>query len=684
MKIDNFFSELKRRNVYKVAVAYAVVGWLIVQVATQVFPFFEIPNWAIRLVVLLIVIGFPIALVIAWAFESSPKGIDRTMVADALHRQSRGRVWIYVVVIGAVLSIALFFLGRYSARNSVTPQQDASWARSHPPTDKSIAVLPFDNLSRDPDNAFFAEGVQDEILTDLAKIADLKVISRTSVMQYKNAAARNLREIAQQLGVAHLLEGSVQRAGGKVRVNAQLIDARNDAHLWAQTYDRDLADVFAIQSEIAQTIAEQLRAQLSPTERAAISQPPTTDVVANDLYIRAQALDYQVNDPGAKEGLLEGVRLLQEAVRRDPNFLLAYCLLCEINLDIYWGGFDHTDGRREQANRALQRAEQIRPDAGEVHLQKGAYAYHGFRDYERARTEFEVARRLLPNSGQLYTYLAAVDRRQARWDDAIRNFSRACELDPRNVFIFEESSFTHFGLKHFAESKSLMERALALDPTNVFIRAWISQVVYAERADTAPWRSQLNAILSEGKERASHAAFMFVMCALAERNRNTAAQALDLMPAEGAVDFFDSFWPRDWYVGLVARSFGDENAAQKAFASARIVAAKNVKEQPDYAANWEVLGAIDAGLRRKAEAIKEGKRACELLPISKDGWDGPSMVTNLALIYTWLGEKDLALEQLDISAKAPAGITYGDLKLSPVWDPLRNDPRFEKILNSKR
>ncbi len=668
----NFFAELKRRNVYKVAVAYAVVGWLLVQVATQVFPFFEIPNWAVRLVVLLIVIGFPIAIVVAWAFESTPKGIERTMVADALQRRSTGRTWIYIVIIGALLSVGLFLLGRYGFREK--------HSSSNEPAPKSIAVLPFDNLSRDPDNAYFAEGVQDEILTDLAKVADLKVISRTSVMQYKDAAARNLREIGRQLGVAHLLEGSVQRAAGKVRVNAQLIDARNDAHVWAQTYDRDLADVFAIQSEIAQTIAEQLRARLSPAERAAISQPPTTDVVANDLYVRAQALDYQANDPGAKEGLLEGVRLLEEAVKRDPNFLLAYCLLCEINLDIYWGGFDHTDARREQANRALQRAEQIRPDAGEVHLQKGAYAYHGFRDYERARTELELARRLLPNSGQLYTYLAAVDRRQARWEDAIRNFARACELDPRNVFIFEESSFTHFGLKHFAESKSLMERALTLDPTNVFIRAWIAQMLYAERADTAPWRSQLNAILTEGKERASHVAFMFLMCALAERDRTAAAQALDLIPAEGAVDFYDSFWPRHWFVGLVARSFGDEAAAQNAFRAARVVAEKNVKNQPEYAANWEALGAIDAGLGRKTEAIAEGKHACELLPISKDAWDGPSMVTNLALIYTWVGEKDLALEQLEISAKTPSGITYGELKLSPVWDPLRGDPRFDALV----
>src|SRR5205807_117602 len=364
MNLRNFFAELRRRNVYKVAVAYAVVGWVIAQIATQIFPFLEIPNWIVRLVIILIAIGFPIALVIAWAFEATPEGIKRTEVADAMPGSAatgrKKHAWIYVVVIAATISVTLFFLGRYTAGN-----KSVASASNELPA-KSIAVLPFDNLSRDPDNAFFAEGVQDEILTDLAKVADLKVISRTSVMQYKDAAARNLREIGQQLGVAHLLEGSVQRAAGKVRVNAQLIDARNDAHVWAQTYDRDLADVFAIQSEIAQTIADQLQARLSPAERAAISQPPTIDVVANDLFVRAQALDYQVNDPGAKEGLLEGVRLLEEAVKRDPNFLLAYCLLCEINLDIYWGGFDHTEARRERANRALQHAEQIQ--IGRAHV----------------------------------------------------------------------------------------------------------------------------------------------------------------------------------------------------------------------------------------------------------------------------------------------------------------------------
>ncbi|MEO6971278.1 MAG: FlgO family outer membrane protein [Chthoniobacterales bacterium] len=672
-----FFAELQRRNVYKVAVAYAVVGWLLIQIATQVFPFFEVPNWAVRLVVLVILVGFPIALVIAWAFELTPEGIKRTEDVDAtIGAAAKSHAWIYVALVAALLSLGLFFLGRFTASSL----QDAVAADAPA---KSIAVLPFENLSDDKQNAYFADGVQDEILTDLAKVADLKVISRTSVMQYRDAGTRNLRQIAQQLGVAHLLEGSVQRAGGRVRVNAQLIDARTDAHLWAQTYDRDLADVFAIQSEIAETIAEQLQAQLSPNERAAIAKAPTNDVVANDLYVRAQALDDLSNDPGAKDELLAAIDLLEEAVRRDPKFVLAQCLLSDVHLDLYWGGFDHTPARREQAHLALQRAEEINPESGEVHLQKGAYAYHGFREYETARAEFEIARRLLPNSAHLYLYMASLARRQARWADAVKNFDRAVELDPRNSFILEESALTRGGLRRYSEARTLFQRTLALNPTDYFAAAILWQLPFSEHAELKPLRTQLDALLARNRDAAAHFAQLFVECALAERDRKAAEAALALIPVEGTVDpRNDSLWPREWYVGLVARDFGDERGAQAAFAAARAVAAKTAQEQPDYAPAWEILGAIDAGLGDKADAVTEGKRAVELLPISKDAWDGPSLVTNLALIYAWVGEKDLALVQLADSAHMPAGVSYGELKLSPNWDALRNDPRFDRIIAS--
>ena len=552
-----------------------------------------------------------------------------------------------------------------------------------PVAEKSIAVLPFENLSSDKENAYFADGVQDEILTDLAKIADLKVISRASVMQYRNTAARNLRAIGQQLGVAHVLEGTVQRAADKVRVNTQLVNARTDAHEWAENYDRPINDVFAIQSEIAKAIADQLQAHLSPSEKAAIEQAPTKDIVANDLYVRALALKELVNNPGAKDSLLQAIGLLEEAVRRDPNFLLAYCVLCEIHRDLYWFGFDHTPARLEQAHTALQQAEQLQPQAGEVHLQKGVYAYHGFRDYAQARAEFELARQTLPNSSMLYLFLASVDRRQGRWDDAVRNYDRAIQLDPRNPFILEEAGFTHRGLNHNAEATRLLKQAVELSPKDhYFARIALAQIPYFEKADLGPWRSQLNAFLKEGTKATANAAPFFVLCALAERDHGAAARALAFIPAEGTMDPYANFlMPRDWFVGLVARSFGETSEAQTAFAAARVSAAKTVEERPDYAQAWSMLGMIDAGLGNKSDAVAEGERACELLPISKDALGCPN-ITKLALIFTWIGEKDRAREQLTTSAKLPYGVTYGELKLSPVWDPLRGDPRFEKIVAS--
>jgi TolB-like protein/Tfp pilus assembly protein PilF len=672
----NFFAELQRRNVYKVAAAYAVVAWLLVQVATQLFLVFEGPRWALRLVVAAIIVGFPIALIVAWAFELTQVGLRRTETADAEHLQPRSPkvAWIYVVTIAGLLSAGVFFLGRYT-----NLKQSAGTGVPA----KSIAVLPFENLSSDKENAYFAEGIQDEILTDLAKVADLKVISRTSVMQYRDAAARNLREIGQQLGVAHVLEGSVQRAGNEVRVNTQLINAHTDAHEWAEKYDRPINHVFAIQTEIANAIVQQLQAHLSPSEKAAIAEAPTKDLVAFDLFRRARILDDEVNDPGSGPGLFQGLSLLEEAVRRDPNFYLAYCLMAEIDLDLYWGGFDHTPGRRDHALSALKQAEGINPDAGDVHLQKADYAYHGFRDYETARSELELARKSLPNSSRLYTMIAAIDRRQARWDEAVRNFDRAVELDPRDFTTLSEAGYTYGALHRYPRASQLIQQAAALSPKDPFVRAALAESPFLERADIGPLRTELNKILAEGKEVASHVAGYFIECALAEHDHTAAVKALDLVPADGTIDSrYDMSWPRDWHVGLVAHCFNEETAAKNAFNSARTVAAKTVSEQPEYASAWTILGVIDAGLGRKSEAIAEGKRACELLPLSKDGWDGVGFVSYLALIYSWVGEKGLALDQLEISAKAPNGITYGELKLNPTWNALRGDPRFEQIVAS--
>src|SRR5438270_12359825 len=405
--------------------------------------------------------------------------------------------------------------------------------------EKSIAVLPFENLSEEKANAFFADGVQDEILTDLARVADLKVISRTSVMEYKNTTTRNLREIGEKLGVAHLLEGSVQRVANKVRVNAQLIDARNDAHLWAQTYDRDLADVCAIQSEIAEAIAQQLQAHLSSREKAQINTTPTTDLVAYDLFLRARQLGDLANNPDAKGSLLQAITLLEEAVRRDPKFVRAHCLMCEIHLELYWDGFDHTDARRGLARVALQNAESLQPDSGEVHMQKGIYAYHGFRDYDRALSEFELARRLLPNEARLYEILGAVDRRTTRWKEAEEVFRRAVELDPINFSVLEEAGFTFQGLRRYREAEPLLKRALAISPNDPFARGGLGWNAFCEKGDVTAWRKELESVANNGPEGARGVAFLALLCACAERGRAAAERAGALVPREGTPTTID-------------------------------------------------------------------------------------------------------------------------------------------------
>src|SRR5438270_4974055 len=549
--------------------------------------------------------------------------------------------------------------------------------------ERSIAVVPFANLSDDKQNAFFVDGVQDEILTDLARVADLKVISRTSVMQYKNTATRNLREIGEKLGVAHLLEGSVQRVANKVRVNAQLIDARNDAHLWAQTYDRDLADVFAIQSEIAEAIAQQLQAHLSSREKAQINTTPTSDLVAYDLFLRARQLGDLSDNPDAKRSLLQAITLLEETVRRDPKFVRAHCLMCEIHLELYWGGFDHTDARRDLARVALQNAESLQPDSGEVHMQKGIYAYHGFRDYDRALSEFELARRLLPNEARLYEILGAVDRRTTRWKEAEEVFRRAVELDPINFSVLEEAGFTFQGLRRYREAEPLLKRALAISPNDPFARGGLGWNAFCEKGDVTAWRKELESVANNGPEGARGVAFLALLCACAERGRAAAERAGALVPREGTANTIDQTpIPREWCVGRTARIFGNTEVAQASLGAARTIFERMTKDQPDYAQAWAYLGLTDAMLGRRDDAIREGNRACEILPYSRDSWLGPRLISNLAMIYAWVADKESALKQLEISVNIPTGISYGELKDYPDWDPLRGDPRFDRIVAS--
>jgi TolB-like protein/Flp pilus assembly protein TadD len=580
----------------------------------------------------------------------------------------------------AVTTAALFAL-------AVIVASIAMFSRSRAPStlaapEKSIAVLPFENLSRDPDNAFFTDGVQDEILTDLAKIADLKVISRTSVMQYKSGLGRNLRKIGEELGVAHVVEGSVQRAANKIRVNAQLIDARTDAHLWAQTYDRDLADVFAIQSEIAKTIADQLQAKLSPREKAAIEELPTKDLVAYEIYARAKTLiEDAVFSAPQNESLFEAVRLLNQAIERDPAFALAYYQLGQAHDLIYFVGADHTPARLAMADAAIQSLNRLRPSSGEAHLALAWHFYLGYHSYERAREELGLAQQSLPNDPSLFLLAGYIDRRQGRWAESTKNLERAAELDPKNTNVLQQTARSYDLLRRYADEERVLDRAIALTPKDAALRASRAQIQLSWHADPRPLISTIEAILAEDSRETKNIAEQWLQVSLCVRDFDSARHALAGLPIAGCQQETIPF-PQAWCEGVVTQMRGDKAEARAAFSSARIEAAKLVADHSDYAEAFCVLGMADAALSHKTDAIQEGRRAVELLPVTKDSVIGALLVQNLALIYAWTGEKDLAFEQLAIAAGIPGYLSYGDLRLHPFWDPLRGDPRFEKIVAS--
>ena len=551
--------------------------------------------------------------------------------------------------------------------------------------EKSIAVLPFENRSEEKQNEYFADGVQDEILTDLARIADLKVISRTSVMQYKTAVARNLREIAQQLGVANVLEGSVQRLGNRVRVNAQLIDARTDTHLWAQTYDRDLADVFAIQSEIAKTIADQLQAKLSPAEKTAIEQKPTTDLAAFDLYTRAKSLFLGAGfSTTASADVSKGVELLDEAVKLDPSFFDAYCQLAEENARLYAvGGAEHGPSRLALAEAALQSATRLRPDAGQTHLARAQYLYYGRDEYVGALAELESARKTLPNDPRIFELTGYVLRRRGQFQEGLRYLQRAAELDPNNANILSSIAISYELSAQYADAIAALDRALRIEPDDVATRANRGLYYVCWKADTRPLHDTIDATLAQKPDAIAGVADLWFNCALAERDPAAAERALVALGdnycwTEGGIVLSRSFGQ-----GILARMIKNEPQARAAFEAARTEQEKSVQARPDRGALLCVLGMIDAALGHNELALEEGRRAIELTPVDKDLLRGSRVVQYFAITAAWAGDKELALQQLETGLRAPSAslmLSYGALKLHPFWDPLRGDPRFEKIV----
>jgi TolB-like protein/Tfp pilus assembly protein PilF len=593
------------------------------------------------------------------------------------------------VLLVSVVALAISFSVFYRRGSPAVAHSSSGKAAAVglPIAEKSIAVLPFENRSEEKANAYFADGVQDEILTYLAKVADLKVISRTSVLQYKSGVARNLREIAQQLGVANVVEGSVQRSGNRVRVNAQLVDARTDAHMWAQTYDRDLADVFAIQSEIAKAIAVQLQAKLSPNEKKAIEQPPTTDLAAFDLYSRAKSLVLTASFSVTNEpDLRKAIELLDEAVKRDPSFFDAYCQLAYAHESLYAvRASDHTPARLALAKAALEAATRLRPDAAETHLARAQYLYNGLRDYAGALAELEIARRALPNDPRLFELTGYILRRRGQQEEGLQNLQRAAELDPRNFDTLQQIALSYLNFWRYAEAIAALDRALAIVPDNVETRASRGLWYMCWKGDTRPLRQTIDAILAQGAGAIATAGDIWFFCALAERDPAAAERALVALGdnpcwGEDGIILSHSFGE-----GLLARMTKDEARARTAFEAARAQQEKIMQAQPDYGPALCVLGLIDAALGRKDLALDEGRRAIALTPVEKDVSNGSRVLQYFAITAAWVGDKDLALQQLEAGLRAPAAsvmLSYGALKLFPVWDPLRGDPRFEKIVTS--
>jgi TolB-like protein len=670
--MNGFFEEAKRRKVYQVAAAYIIAAAGVIQMASAAFPAWELPNWGLRLVIVLLLLGFPVALMLGWAYDITAQGLEVTPTT-AVPRAHRRRNIIMLVATGVTISAAagFFLLPRVSAYK----------------TDKSIAVLPFENLSEEKTNSFFADGMQDEILTNLSKIADLRVISRTSVMQYKSGIARNLREIGQQLGVAHVVEGSVQRSGNRVRINAQLVDVRTDRHLWGQTYDRDLADVFAIQSEIAKTIADQLEAKLSPAEKDAIERAPTSDIPAFDLYTLAKNLCLTAfGSSTTKANLLQAADLLNQVVARDPSFLEAYCLLAFAHDGVYFVGFDHTPARLAQAESAVQAASRLQPNAGETHLARAQNLYWGYLDYDGALVELEVAAQSLPNHPRVVELKGYIKRRQGRWDESIRDLNRAIELDPHNILTLQQTAQNHQGLRRYVDEESLLARVLAFEPNDAVTKVQHAFVELDSKADTRPLHQVIESIRATNPTALPSIANNWLVCALAERDGMAAENALTAF-GESPITFGSAenvLFNRLFVEGVIARITRNEDRARSAFIAARAEQEKIIQAQPHYGPALCVLGLIDAGLGRREEALREGRRAVELLPVEKDQVGGNVMIKYLAMIAAWLGDKDLACEQLAIALRRPSDLSYGQLKLMPFWDPLRGNPQFEKLVEEAK
>jgi len=544
-----------------------------------------------------------------------------------------------------------------------------------------VAILPFESVGTEKENAFFADGVYDGVLTKLAKIANLKVISHNSVAKYRGE--RDAQEIGRALNVAYVLKGSVRRDAGRIHVTVQLTDALNNSQVWAQEYDQDLANVFVTQSQIAQKVADRLGAEVSSTEKAAIQEPPTTDLIAYDLYLRAKGLITGIwFSTRAKEDLFQASQLLDQAIARDASFFDAYCQLAEAHDRIYFLGFDHTEARLKLSETAIQSIRNLRPDSGETHLTLGQHLYWAYQNYDGAHQELAIARRTLPNESRIPLMAGYIDRRQGHWAKSLEEIKQALELDPRNFSILQQISLTYQALGRYKETAASLDAVLAIAPKDLATKMQRAWVDLQWRSDPKPLHTTIETVLAEDPSAAPVIVIQWLELALSERDPAAAEHALAAMPMGGCRDENIAF-PNGWCEGLVARLRGDEPAARAAFTNARKQLEQIVRDQPNYAAALCALGVVDAALGNKEDAIREGERAVVLTPPTQSAIDGAMFIQYLAVIYAWTGDKDHAIQRLTEAVKLPGShVTYGHLRLNPLWDPLHGDPRFEAIIAS--
>jgi TolB-like protein/Flp pilus assembly protein TadD len=678
-----FLTELKRRKVYRVAVAYAIVAWLLIQAASILFPTFEAPPWVMKVFVTAIILGFPVALTLAWAFDLTPQGIKRSeeVAPRELKTPRAGSKWTAIIVGAAVLAAALLAFQFARIRRSSTtelPKQTAPTAT----LDKSVAVLPFENLSSDKENAFFAQGIQDEIITTLSRISGLRVISRTSTAHYQSAP-ENLSEIARQLRVSNVLEGSVQKVGERVHINVQLIQADNDAHLWAQSYDRQLTDIFGVEGEVAKSIADSLQATLSPQEKARVETKPTTNADAYVLYLRAR--DYQTRPDNLLQDFRSAINLYEQAIKLDPNFALAHARLSATTSNLYHF-YEPTATWKEKAHAEALESLRLQPNLGEGHLALGLYHYYMEGDYDAALRELALAAQALPNDGDVGLYTAAVLRRRGDFTQALAAYQHAEQIDPRNAITLYDSSQTYFGLRDWQKAAEGMDRVLVLFPDSFNVKIQRAYIEFYWKGSTAPIKTALQS-LPPNLDPDGVVTFARWDVSLMDRDADGAEKALAACQLDTISSQTGVRLPKSYLRACVDLVRGDAAKAEAEFEAARPAIEKLVADSPQDGTRRAQLGLLYALLGRKEDALREGQRAMELKPIAHDVIEGAVVEDFYTLTCARVGLTDEAINRIERLLTTPFAVDYADesITLSDLrqrweWDPLRNDPRFQKIL----